>query len=212
MIKEELSELERVSSTVNLLQKHVSSLKENNIALQKKCSDLELSIDNNEHYSRRTCLRITNIPCEEKETSEEVLKKEKTIKEEAEVYTPEETIDRAHRVGPKKNKNQAIIVNFSTFRHRTLFYRTRKKLSNGIKLHTDLTKKRFNLLLDVQSFTQGKENVKYVNADINCNWRIRLVTMVKKSFVQRASWKVCFQSNHYHFLFFLFFFFEVILS
>ena len=180
--------------------------------LYKKMFWLELSIDNNEQYSRRTCLRITNIPCEEKETSEEVLKKEKTIKEEAEVYTPEETIDRAHRVGPKKNKNQAIIVNFSTFRHRTLFYRARKKLSNGIKLHADLTKKRFNLLLDVQSFTQGKENVKYVYADINCNWRIRLVTMVKKSFVQWASWKVCFQSNYYHFLSLFFFFFEVILS
>ena len=182
MIKEELSELERVSSTVNLLQKHVSSLKENNIALQKKCSDLELSIDNNEYYSRRTCLRITNIPCEEKETSEEVLKKEKTIKEEAEVYTPEETIDRAHRVGPKKNKNQAIIVKFSTFRHRTLFYRARKELKNGIKLHIDVTKKRFNLLHDAQSFIQGRENVKYIYADINYNLKIRFSQNGKKIF------------------------------
>ena len=47
-IKEELCNLGKVSSTVNLLQKHVSSLKESNIALHKKCSDLELSIDNNE--------------------------------------------------------------------------------------------------------------------------------------------------------------------
>ena len=85
-IKEELCNLEKVSSTVNLLQKHVSSLKESNIALHKKCSDLELSIDNNEQYGRKTCLRITNIPCEERETSEEVLKKiKKLIKEEEEV-------------------------------------------------------------------------------------------------------------------------------
>ena len=84
IIKEELSELEKVSLTVNLLQKHVSSLKESNIALQKKCSDLELSIDNNEQCSCRTCLRITNILREVKETSEEVLKKvKKLIKEEA---------------------------------------------------------------------------------------------------------------------------------
>ena len=113
MIKEELSKLERVSSTVNLLQKHVSSLKESNIALQKKCSDLELSIVNNEHYSRRTCLRITNIPCEEKETSKEVLKKvKKLIKEEAEVGIPEESIDRSHRAGPKKNKIKLSWLNF----------------------------------------------------------------------------------------------------
>ena len=73
-------------------------------ALQKKCSELELSIDNNEQYSRRTCFRITNIPCEEKETSEKVLKKKKKlINEEAEVDIPEKTVDRAHHVGPKKN-------------------------------------------------------------------------------------------------------------
>ena len=77
IIKEELSHLEKVSLKVNLLQKHVSSLKESNIALQKKYSDLELSIDNNDQYSHRKCLRITNIPCEEKKTSEEVLKKVK---------------------------------------------------------------------------------------------------------------------------------------
>ena len=110
--------------TVSLLQKHENSLKTSNIALQKKYSDLELSIDNNEQYSRRTCLRITNIPFEEKETSEEVLEKlKKLIKVEAEADIPEKAIDRAHRVGPKKNKNQAIIVKFSTFRHRALFYR-----------------------------------------------------------------------------------------
>ena len=36
IIKEELSNLEKVSSTVNLLQNHVSSLMESNITLQKK--------------------------------------------------------------------------------------------------------------------------------------------------------------------------------
>ena len=75
IIKEECSELEKVSSIVNLLQKQFRSLKESNIALQKKWSDLELSIDDNEQYSCRTCLRITNMPCAEKETSKEVLKK-----------------------------------------------------------------------------------------------------------------------------------------
>ena len=48
IIKGEHSDLEKVSPTVNLLQKHVSSLMESNIALQEKCSELELSIDNNE--------------------------------------------------------------------------------------------------------------------------------------------------------------------
>ena len=54
-----------------------------------------------------------------------------------------------------------------------MFYRARKKLKNGIKLHIDLKKKRFDLPLNSQSFIQGKENVKYVYADINCNFKIR---------------------------------------
>ena len=54
-----------------------------------------------------------------------------------------------------------------------MFYRARKKLKNGIKLHIDLKKKRFNLPLDSQSFVQDKENVKYVYAVINCNFKIR---------------------------------------
>ena len=56
--------------------------------------------------SCRTFLRITNIPCEEKEICKKVSKKVwKLINEEAEVYIPEVTIDRPHHVGPKKNKN-----------------------------------------------------------------------------------------------------------
>ena len=45
----------------------------------------------------------------------------KLINEEAEVDIPEKTIDTAYCVGPKKNKNQAIIVTFSTFRHCKFF-------------------------------------------------------------------------------------------
>ena len=156
-----------------MLQKHVTSLKQSNIELQKRCSDLEVFVDNNEQYGRRTCLRITNMPCEENESSEYVPRKvKKLITEEAELDIPEAVTDRAHCIGPRKNKKQAAIVKFSTFRHRTLFYRARKKLKNGVKLHIDLTKQRFNLL-DAQSFVQGKNNSQYVYADINCNLKIR---------------------------------------
>ena len=41
---------------------------------------------------------------------------------------------------------------------------------------------RFNLLLDPQSFIQGKENVKYVYTDINCNLNIRFSDHGEKVF------------------------------
>ena len=57
----------------------------------------------------------------------------------------------------QRKKNRAIIVKFSTFRHRSLFYRARKNLKTYIKLLIYLKKKRFNLLLAAQSFIQGKK-------------------------------------------------------
>ena len=82
----------------------------------------------------------------------------------------------------QRKKNRAIIVKFSTFRHRSLFYRARKNLKTYIKLLIYLKKKRFNLLLAAQSFIQGKKNVKYVYADINCILKIRLIYNDEKIF------------------------------
>ena len=63
--------------------------------------------------------------------SKKVLEKVKKLVNEARVYIPHSNIDRAHRIGPKKDKKQAIIVKFTTFRHRTLLYRAGRKLKNG---------------------------------------------------------------------------------
>ena len=104
IIKEELKEIEKISSTVSLLQEHVNTLKENNVALQEKCSNLEHLVECNGQYSRRICLRITNIPCEKDETSEKVLEKVKKLMNETGVDIPESNIHRAHRIGPKKDK------------------------------------------------------------------------------------------------------------
>ena len=78
------------------------------------------------------------------------------------------------------------------FRHRALFSRARRKLKNGIKLHIDLTKKRFNLLLDAQSFIQSKENVKFVYDEINCNLKIRFSDNGEKAFSSMGELKSMF--------------------
>ena len=61
---------------------------------------------------------------------------------------PDSYIDKAHHIRPKKDRKQAIIVKFTTFRHRTLLFRARGKLKNGVNLQVDLSKKKFKLLLD----------------------------------------------------------------
>ena len=162
----------KLSSTVTLLQKHVNTLKETNVALQEKCKNLEHFVECNEQYSRRTCLRITNIPCEKDETLEKVLEKVKKLVNEAGVDIPNSNIDRAHRIGSKKDKKQAIIVKFTTFRHCTLLFRARRKLKDGAKLHVDLSKKRFKFLLDAQKYVENVGEVQFVYADVNCNLKV----------------------------------------
>ena len=73
----------------------------------------------------------------------------------------------------KKDKKQAIIVKFTTFRHRTLLCRARKKLKNGVKLHIDLSRKRFKLLLDPQKYVENVGEVQFLYADVNCNLKVK---------------------------------------
>ena len=44
------------------------------------------------------------------------------------------------------SKCKSVIVSFTTFWHRTLFYRVRKNLKSEFKLKLNLTKSRFNIL------------------------------------------------------------------
>ena len=53
---------------------------------------------------------------------------------------------------------KSIVVTFSTFRHRTLFYRNRSKLKNA-KVWLDLTKKRYKIFTDVIDFVKAYKNI-----------------------------------------------------
>ena len=76
------------------------------------------------------------MPRKEKERSDEVLKQVRKLFGEAEVTIKDAVLDKAHRVS---KSNHDIIVRFTTFHHRTLFYRKRKTLK-GKSVHLDLTK------------------------------------------------------------------------
>ena len=104
-------------------------------------------MEENEQYGRRLCLRVEGVPIVEKETSDEVLNMVKDLFKEAEIDIPDCVIDRAHRIGPLKSDRKpneqvrSIIVRFSTFRYRTEFYLSRKKLKKA-SVRLDLTKRR----------------------------------------------------------------------
>ena len=77
IIQEYKNQLEKVSSTVAILQQHVTNLKQEHLNLQEKArkdwQDLEKYCEENEQYGRRLCLRIKNMKKEENESYNKVL-------------------------------------------------------------------------------------------------------------------------------------------
>ena len=78
------------------------------------------------------------------------------IIKESEAEIPESILDRAYRIGPTYTDNdtgkkmQSIIVRFTTFRYRTLFYTNLKNIKSGAWIRLDLTKDHYNLLVSAR--------------------------------------------------------------
>ena len=176
--KEKDEKIEILESQVSMLQNHVTNLKH---AYDKKIDDLE-------QYGRRLCLRIDNVPYKEKETADEVLKIVKGKFTEAEVDIPDTVLDRAHRIGQPYTltnsgvKVQSIITRFTTFRHRTIFYRKRKSLKEGVTVKLDLTKSKYETLKEAREVIDKVKVVKFVYADINCRLKVRFKDNTEKFF------------------------------
>ena len=83
---------------------------------------------------------------EKKEITYCILTKVQELIDESGIKIPDSTIDGVNMIGKKKGKSQAVIVCFTTHRHRTLFYKAKKKIKRGPKIHIDLKKKRLNIL------------------------------------------------------------------
>ena len=170
--KEEVNkEMDEISSTNKMLQQHVSTLKHSNEELIKRCEE-------NEQYGRWLCLRIKGIPRKEKEKSDEVLDQVRSFFDEAEVTIPDAVLDSVHCVSKKNND---IIVRFTTFRHRTLFYRKRKSLK-GKSMHLDLMKSRLQLLNNAKKVITNKDNISFCYADINCRCKVRFTNGTESFF------------------------------
>ena len=112
----------------------------------------------------------------------------KFVTEESGCDTPDIALDCAHRIGkydPSGKNVRPVIVRFTTFRHRTVFYPARKNLSkNGV--HLDLTKERFTLYQKARDLVKSKKFVKYVDVDVNCQLKDKFENN-KESFFSSVS-------------------------
>ncbi len=164
-IKKQNDKIEMLESKIVIMERHIAQLQNN--------------LDDNEQYNRRMCLRINGIPPVaegEGETSEMCLEKVKNVFKELEVDVPDAVIDRAHRIGSprivKGKKIHQVIVRFTTWRHRTLVYRARKKCPK-YRIKLDLTKRRIDIIQKVTSFLEEKE-LGFAFADVNCRLSVKI--------------------------------------
>ena len=58
-----------------------------------------------------------------------------------------------------------------SFRHRTMFYRNRKRLKD-VRIKLDLTKRRYKILKDAIDLAKEQPDLKYVYADVNYHLKV----------------------------------------
>ena len=151
VIQKEIEESCMYSFTIPILQQHVKNLKQQNEILLQRC-------EKNDQYGRRLCMRIIGIPSQKNESAD-VRNSMKFVIEESECNIPDIALDCAHRIGrnDSSGKNvRLVIVRFTTFRHRTMFYRARKNLSkNGV--HLDFTKRDSHYIRKLEIWSSRKK-------------------------------------------------------
>lgn len=140
----------------------ITSLTASSDFLKKKIVSLESSLDEQEQYSRRQCLRIYGVTEEANENTDKLVL---DLATKMKVPLDPRDIDRSHRISPKpvatslasesasssttpksEPRPKPLIVKFSRYNARQLLYAAKSKLKNsGILIREDLTPFRQNL-------------------------------------------------------------------
>lgn len=124
----------------------LTTLKDQTERSSAAIEELKAELNNLEQYSRRNCLRVTGIPENQNEDTDNIILR---LAEEK-LHTPLslQDIDRSHRIGnPNAKGHRPIIVKFTTYAARFRFIKSRRKLkSTGMGIQEDLTPRNRELL------------------------------------------------------------------
>ena len=171
-LREELTKTVKdiVAGVLSGLSEQIKSLTEENENLRKENTDMKARVDKfetaaevAEQYSRRNCIRISGIPEDDSEdTNDTVLQVARAMDVDLNI----EEIDRSHRIGkPKTTKPRDIIVKLATFRVRQRLLKDRKNLNTspydhgrfkGVYVNEDLTKFRSGILFDSRKLAKER--------------------------------------------------------
>ena len=166
-------EIRTLNENLATTKNNVSMLNDKLAVYDSAFRNIKAEQNKAEQYSRRQSLRIHNVPMKNNETANDCLNTIKEIIAAEELDIPDSVIDRAHRVGRKNGKKPpAIIVKFTTWRHRTILYRHRNKVKEKANwtITLDLTRENMKVLDEVRRVIKRDEveEVEFVGCDVNC--------------------------------------------
>jgi len=117
-----------VAEHVAPLQNELVEMKNTIAKLNSKLAELETEVDNNNQYSRRHCVLISNIDEKQDESTDEIIL---NIAKDSGCSININDIDRSHRNGPKNSTNgkpRDIICKFTNYKAKSNFMKSRKQL------------------------------------------------------------------------------------
>ena len=175
-----LADLKSKDDRILALEKRVEELSSIASVSKNTIKKLEVKCDDNEQYSRRPSLRISNIPSagNDENANKCVELVVDALKDIPGVQLSKEDIIRAHRVGKvtgtENTRPRQMIVKFKSWDIRTQLYKGRKSLPNNQKVSLDLTKRRFALKMLAIEKVKNTEKAEYAFSDINCSLCLKL--------------------------------------
>ena len=155
-ISEQNAKIEKLESIITIHENTIDQL-------LVKCDD-------NEQYSRRSCLRIHGVEVKENEDEDGVMNVLEDCYSSVNLQFDANDVDRAHRIGlPYTDKNsskkaKSIIVKFRSGKARQRFYKGRPRYyadgskKPGFTVSVDLTKRRYFLLTKAKGLIKGNSN------------------------------------------------------
>ena len=160
---------------------------ESKLAIKQNIIDnLEIKCDDNEQYSRRSCLPVHGLDFSSDE-DEGVMKKVEKCCSDMGIEFNQNKIERVHYIGKpymdktKNKKVRSLVIKFKSWKSRITFYKSRprnhldrqKKPGSSFNVSLDLTKHRYNLLMKVRGLIANNPSVAYAFRDINCSLVIK---------------------------------------
>ena len=128
--------------------------------------------DDNEQYSRRSCMRIQGV--------------ELNLLED--YYSSVNLLFDANDIDRVGTKVKSILVKFRSWKARQRFYNGQSRYyadsskKPSFTVSVDLTKRRYLLLIKAKGLIKGNSNIKCVYSDINCSLSLRFKDDLLKHF------------------------------